>query len=92
MYRPPLVSLLTIFLPLWFLGILNLGIYFQEYALAERIASIATVMIAYVSLLPVIRGQLPETPRMTFVEFLVYLQMLIGFFCLIESMRTLGNS
>ena len=50
LYRHPLVSLLTIFLPLWFLGFLNLGIYFQEYSLADRIASIATVMIAYVSM------------------------------------------
>ena len=67
MYRLPLVSLLTIFLPLWFLGVISLGIYFQDNTLAERVASIATVMIAYVALLPVVRGQLPPHPRVTFV-------------------------
>ena len=55
LYKFPVVSIFTIFLPLWLLGIINLGIFFQETGLADRIGSIAGLMIAFVALIPVIR-------------------------------------
>lgn len=73
LYRRPIISLLTIFLPLWLLGLISLGIFFQSNELADRIASIATVMIAHIAFMPVIRGQLPPSPRIAFIEILVYL-------------------
>ena len=55
LYKFPTVTIATIFLPLWLLGIINLGIFFQDNNLADRIASIAALMIAFVALFPTIR-------------------------------------
>lgn len=35
--KHPFASLLEIFLPLWSLGIINLGIYFEDSALSDRL-------------------------------------------------------
>jgi hypothetical protein len=58
-YKKPGLSIVTIFAPLWLLAILNLAIYFQGAELGTRTASIGTLIIAYVALVPVIRGQIP---------------------------------
>jgi len=59
--------LIEIFLPLWSLAIINLGIYFQDGELSGRIASIAGVMIAFIALIPLIRGAIPPNPKVVFV-------------------------
>ena len=66
-YRFPTVTLGTIFFPLWLMGIINLGIFFQSPDLADRIASIATMMIAFVALIPIIREQVPPNPKLTII-------------------------
>lgn len=55
LYKYPLVSIITIFLPLWLLSIINLGIFFQEPGLGDRIGSLSTLLIAFVALIPTIR-------------------------------------
>ena len=55
LYKIPGVTLATIFVPLIFLGLINLAIFFQEPALGDRVLSIATLMIAFVGLIPIIR-------------------------------------
>lgn len=55
LYRLPIVSLLTISVPFWILGWVSLVIFFQEYDIADRIASIATVMVAYFQFLGIVR-------------------------------------
>ncbi len=55
LYKFPAVSIATIFLPLWLLGVINLGIFFQSNDLGGRIASLAALMIAFVALIPTIR-------------------------------------
>ena len=67
LYRIPIVSLLTTSLPIWILGWVSLAIFFQDFALADRIASIATVMVAYTSYLTVVRQEIPPTPNITFI-------------------------
>ena len=67
LFKQPYVALLTIFIPLLLLGVINLGIFYQSNSLDSRIASIATLMIAFMALLPTIRGQLPLSPNITFV-------------------------
>ena len=67
LYKYPTVTIVTIFLPLWLLGIINLGIFFQDNNLADRIASIAALMIAFVALIPTIRHEIPPSPQVTFV-------------------------
>lgn len=56
LYKFPFVTLFTIFFPLWLLGIINLGIFYQDTGLADRIGSISALMIAFVALIPVIRA------------------------------------
>jgi len=79
------VALATIFLPLWLLAIINLGIFFQDNNLADRVASIASLMIAFVALIPTIRAQIPPNPNIVFVEYLVYSETLTSLFALIHS-------
>lgn len=67
LYKFPMVALATIFLPLWLLGLINLAIFFQDNNLADRIASIAALMIAFVALIPTIRAQIPPNPHIVFV-------------------------
>ena len=79
--------MITIFIPLWLLGVLTLGIFFQEPDLGARIASLATIMMAYVAFLPSIRAELPPSPNVTFVDIMIYLEIFMTFFCFMERMR-----
>jgi hypothetical protein len=63
-----------------------LGIFFQDNNLADRIASIAALMIAFVALIPTIRDQIPPNPRIVFIEILVYFETLTSLFALIHSL------
>jgi hypothetical protein len=58
MYKVPDESIGTIFLPLLLLGIINLCIFFQDYKLSGRIASVASLMIAFVAIVPVVRAKI----------------------------------
>jgi hypothetical protein len=65
--------LATIFLPLWLLAVLNLGIFFQGTALSERIVAVASLALAFIAFIPTIRDQIPPSPNFVLVEILVYL-------------------
>ena len=84
-YKRPMVAICTIFLPLSLLGMINIGIFFQDNGLADRLGTLAGLMIALVALLPVIREQIPPYPNLTFVEGLVYLKTINSLFCFAES-------
>jgi hypothetical protein len=76
----------TIFAPLLFLDILNFGILFQDKSLNDRIAAIATLVLAFAALVPTIRSQIPPNPTITLVEMLVYLQTLPTILAIIQSL------
>ena len=63
----PMVPLVTIFLPIWLVGWVSLAIFFQETGFEGRIANLAAVMLAYVAFMPVVRDQLPQNPKLTFI-------------------------
>ena len=67
------------------MGLFNLGIFFQDTGLADRIGSLAALMIAFIALIPVVRDQLPANPSITLVEILVYLETFTTLLCLGES-------
>lgn len=73
MYKMPIFSLSTIFIPLWLLGIVNLGIFFETEDLGNRIQGLSGLMVAFVALIPTIRSQIPPHPGWIFIEVLVYL-------------------
>lgn len=55
LFKDPSVAILTIFLPLLILGIINLGVFYQQPVLAKRITSIAALMVSIIALIPTIR-------------------------------------
>jgi hypothetical protein len=73
MYKYPGVNLISIFVPLWILGVINLFIFFQDRTLANRIASIATLTLAFIAFIPTINDKIPQTPNIKIVEILVYM-------------------
>lgn len=62
-----MVGLFMIFFPLWLLGMINLSIFFSEPGLGDRIGSLASLLLAYVALIPIIRNLLPPNPNITLV-------------------------
>ena len=86
MYRFPFDSIVIVFLPLWLLAALNLGIFFQNFVLAERLMSIATLLVAFVALIPTIRAQIPPNPNVTLIELIVASLMFTCFLALGHSL------
>ena len=64
-YKIPKSAVFTIFGPIFLLCIINLGIFNQSLKLAGRISNIATIMLAFVAVFPVIREQIPPNPKIT---------------------------
>jgi len=67
LYKKPVVAMITIFLPLWLLSVIMLGIYFQDSSLSNRLNNLSVLLIAYIGLVGIIRGQLPQSPKVTLI-------------------------
>ncbi len=93
-YKYPFVSAAIIFLPLWLLAIINLSIFFQDTTLGDRIGSISAIMIAYIALIPTVRSNIPPSPRIVFIDILVYAESFTSLFVLIDSVsvRNFGEN
>jgi hypothetical protein len=85
MYRFPLTDLITIFVPLLLLSLINLTIFFQDNTLSGRVSSIATLMVAYSAFLPTVRTRIPPSPNFTFIDFFVYSLLSSSVLCLLRS-------
>ena len=75
---------LTIFIPLVLITILTLFTFVQGPNFNDKIANIATLMIVYVGLMPVIRDSLPPTTKITLIDIVLYFQLTISVLCLIR--------
>lgn len=75
------------------MAVINLSIFFQNTSMGDRVGSISGIMIAFVALIPTIRENIPPSPRIVFIEFLVYMNSLTSLFVLIDSVsvRNLGD-
>ena len=79
---------MEIFIPLWVLSFINLAVYYQDSnVLSEKIASIATVTLAFVAFLPTINDRIPQTSMVKLVEIIVYLQIGTTFLTLIDALE-----
>lgn len=85
LYKYPSTSIINIFIPLWILGILNLAIFFQDYDFGGRVASLATLTLAFVALVPTIYAEIPPNPEIVLVELLVYAETFTSMICLLDS-------
>ena len=72
-YRIPVLAFFILFIPVWILGGMSLLLFFTKPVLIDRIGSISTLMLTYVAFMPTIRSALPPTPKVTFIEILIYL-------------------
>lgn len=85
LYKYPGSSILSIFVPLWILGFINLFIFFQDRTLSDRIAAIATLTLAFIAFIPTINEQVPKTPQLKIIDMLIYLEVFASVLCLIQS-------
>ena len=63
-------------IPGYILGLISLVIYFQvggQDGLADRVAAIATIILAYIAFIPVVRSQIPAVPKLSIIEAVGYL-------------------
>jgi hypothetical protein len=89
LYKEPGSTLYTIFLPLLLLSLINLAIFFQNADLHDRIASVSLLMLAFVSLIPTLRSQLPPSSEISMVEWMVYGQTYTTVLVLVRSLEIL---
>ena len=90
-YRYPLVTILTIFVPMWLLGLINLVIFWQDSNLSGRAENIATVLVGLLAFIPSIRSQIPTTPYVTMVDLMIYAFVLSNVLCLLDSVLIVGE-
>jgi hypothetical protein len=83
-YKYPIMDSLTIFIPLVLITILTLFTFAQGPDYNDKIGNIATLMIVYVGLVPVINDSLPPTTSITLIDLVVYSQLIINILCLIR--------
>jgi hypothetical protein len=95
------IDMLLVFIPLFLLSAISLLIYDQTNGissnsgfttLAYRLVNVSSMMIAYVSLVPVIQENLPPMPGITLVEVLTYLCTVPNFLSLLSSMMHYTSS
>ena len=75
---------LTIFIPLVLITILTLFTFVQGPDFNDKIGNIATLMIVYVGLMPVINDSLPPTTKITLIDIVLYFQLTISVLCLVR--------
>lgn len=67
--------MLTIFIPLWIIGLIGLFVFFQEPGFGSRLATIAVLALAFVAFLPTINATVPQTPDLKLVDVLVIMEL-----------------
>lgn len=72
-------------MPIIFLALINLAIFFQEQSLSNRISSIAILLLAYTTFLPTLRNRIPPSPKITLIETFLYAIMISSTLCLLRS-------
>lgn len=55
LYKVPMATVLTIYIPTLLLAIINWGIFYQNDAAAKRVQNVAALMVSFVALIPTIR-------------------------------------
>jgi len=90
LYREPKFILYTYMSPLLVIQVFTLSVLLQGAGLADAIANLSTIFLALVAYLPLLRGQIPEIPKATIADYIVYVAILqtilgIGFAILEDS-------
>ena len=84
-YKHPGLSILTVFIPIWILGMIGLCVFFQEQGFGARLESIAVLVLAFVAFLPTINSSIPPSPDIKLVDLLILMQLASTIILLVES-------
>jgi hypothetical protein len=88
LYKYPLSSLISLCVPMWVLAFINLSIYYATCnVVADKIATIATVTLAFVAFLPTVNEKIPQTSVIKLIEVIIYVQIGTTFLTLIDSLE-----
>jgi hypothetical protein len=79
------VSILTIFIPIWILGLIGLFVFFQEPAFGARLATIAVLALAFVAFMPTVNASIPKTPEVKLVDVLIVMELAAVILLLVQS-------
>ena len=72
-YRRPLVPLFSLFFPVVILGMINLGIYFQDnLRTGKKIINIAALLVSYLYFLPFLREKIPPSRSLVISEIVLF--------------------
>lgn len=52
---------------MWLLSVIGLAIYFENEDLGNRIIAISVLMLAFISMIPIVRSQIPTHNKFTFI-------------------------
>jgi len=63
---------MTIFIPLWLLSFISIYIFYQTTEIMNRIVNVAALMIAYATIQPIVRENMPDATSLTLVDILIY--------------------
>ena len=73
LYKFPGNAWATIFIPMFMLALLSIFIFLQtKTSVEEKLGSIATFVLGFISLVPNIKEQLPTSQTISFSEIIVY--------------------
>jgi len=73
---------------MWVLAFINLSIYYSACnVLADKIATIATVTLAFVAFLPTVNEKIPQTSMVKLIEIIIYIQIGTTFLTLIDAIE-----
>jgi hypothetical protein len=84
-YKYPGVSILTIFIPIWILGLIGLFVFFQEPAFGARLATVAVLALAFVAFMPTVNASIPKTPEVKLVDLLIVMELAGVILLLVQS-------
>jgi hypothetical protein len=84
-YKFPGISILTIFIPIWIIGLIGLFVFFQEAAFGARLATVAVLALAFVAFVPTINASVPRTPEVKLVDILILMELAAVILLLVES-------
>ena len=79
--------MLALYVPMWVLAFINLAVYYQtSNVLADKVATIATVTLAFVAFLPTVNDNIPQR-GIKLIEIIIYVQIGTTILTLIDSLQ-----
>jgi hypothetical protein len=91
LFRHPTVTFITVILPLIFISFVNLASFGiptgKDGENIKRLLVLVTSIVSYIGLISVLREKIPPTDKPTFIEFLVFAQLIPSLAALTEAIR-----